>query len=143
MKINDIIGALKTPISFFTGNKVTIALIVIIFALIAAFSVTVIIYTAEIKSLKAELKTEKLQSIFLQDSLEHANSAIDKQNKAIDKLKIEKLEADKKLKQELDNISLKRQSLIKQAEISIMQDNSCYNQLSIINNTQMEFLNGK
>lgn len=143
MVLNYIIGALKTPISFLTGNKVIIALIVIIFALIAAFSVTVIIYTAEIKSLKAELKTEKLQGIFLQDSLEQANSAIDKQNKAIDKLKIEKLEADKKLKQELDNISLKRQSLIKQAEISIMQDNSCYNQLSIINNTQMEFLNGK
>ena len=62
MKINDIIGALKTPISFFTGNKVTIALIVIIFALIATFSVTVIVYTAEIKSLKADLKEEKLQA---------------------------------------------------------------------------------
>lgn len=143
MKINDIIGALKTPISFLTGNKVIIALIVIIFALITAFSVTVIIYTAEIKSLKAELKTEKLQGIFLQDSLEHANSAIDKQNKAIENLKIESVKAEQKLKQELDNISLKRQSLINKAETSIMQDNSCYNQLSIINNTQMEFLNGK
>ena len=99
--------------------------------------------TAEIKSLKAELKEEKLQGIFLQDSLQQANSAIDKQNKAIDKLKIESVKAEQKFKQELDNISLKRQSLIKQAEISIMQDNSCYNQLSIINNTQMEFLNGK
>lgn len=141
MKINDIIGALKTPISFFTGNKVIIALIVIIFALIAAFSVTVIVYKAEIKSLKAELKTEKLQGIFLQDSLYQANSAIDKQNKEIERVKIDYEKARQILEQSLDNITKEKNELILQAEKSLLQDNSCENRLSIINNTQMEYLN--
>lgn len=141
MKLNDIIGALKTPISFLTGNKVIIALIVIIFALIAAFSVTVIVYTAEIKSLKAELKTEKLQGIFLQDSLEQANSAIDKQNKEIERVKIDNNKAREILQQELDNITKEKEELILQAEQSLLQDSSCENKLSIINNTQMEYLN--
>ena len=141
MKLNDIIGALKTPISFLTGNKVIIALIVIIFALIAAFSVTVIVYTAEIKSLKAELKTEKLQGIFLQDSLEQANSAIDKQNKEIERVKIDNNKAREILQQELDNITKEKEDLILQAEQSLLQDSSCENKLSIINNTQMEYLN--
>lgn len=143
MKINDIIGALKTPISFFTGNKVTIALIVIIFALIATFSVTVIVYTAEIKSLKADLKEEKLQGFFLQDSLEQANSAIDKQNKEIERVKIDYEKARQILEQSLDNITKEKNELILQTEKSLLQDNSCENRLSIINNTQMEFLNGK
>lgn len=143
MKINDIIGALKTPISFFTGNKVTIALIVIIFALIATFSVTVIVYTAEIKSLKADLKEEKLQVFFLQDSLEQANSAIDKQNKEIERVKIDYEKARQILEQSLDNITKEKNELILQTEKSLLQDNSCENRLSIINNTQMEFLNGK
>lgn len=141
MKINDIIGALKTPISFLTGNKVIIALIVIIFALIAAFSVTVIVYTAEIKSLKAELKEEKLQGIFLQDSLYQANSAIDKQNKEIERVKIDYEKARQILEQSLDNITKEKNELILQAEKSLLQDNSCENRLSIINNTQMEYLN--
>lgn len=141
MKLNDIIGALKTPISFLTGNKVIIALIVIIFALIAAFSVTVIVYTAEIKSLKAELKTEKLQGIFLQDSLEQANSAIDKQNKEIERVKIDNNKAREILQQELDNITKEKEDIILQAEQSLLQDSSCENKLSIINNTQMEYLN--
>lgn len=143
MNFNSIIGALKTPISFFTGNKVIIALIVIIFALIAAFSVTVIVYTAEIKSLKAELKEEKLQGIFLQDSLEQANSAIDKQNKEIERVKIDYEKARQILEQSLDNITKEKNELILQTEKSLLQDNSCENKLSIINNTQMEFLNGK
>ena len=143
MKINDIIGALKPPISFFTGNKVTIALIVIIFALIATFSVTVIVYTAKIKSLKADLKEEKLQGFFLQDSLEQANSAIDKQNKEIERVKIDYEKARQILEQSLDNITKEKNELILQTEKSLLQDNSCENRLSIINNTQMEFLNGK
>lgn len=141
MNFNSIIGALKTPISFFTGNKVIIALIVIIFALIAAFSVTVIVYTAEIKSLKAELKEEKLQGIFLQDSLYQANSAIDKQNKEIDRVKIDYEKARQILEQSLDNITKEKNELILQTEKSLLQDNSCENKLSIINNTQMEYLN--
>lgn len=141
MNFNSIIGALKTPISFFTGNKVIIALIVIIFALIAAFSVTVIVYTAEIKSLKAELKEEKLQGIFLQDSLEQANSAIDKQNKEIERVKIDYEKARQILEQSLDNITKEKNELILQTEKSLLQDNSCENKLSIINNTQMEYLN--
>ena len=141
MNFNSIIGALKTPISFFTGNKVIIALIVIIFALIAAFSVTVIVYTAEIKSLKADLKEEKLQGIFLQDSLEQANSAIDKQNKEIERVKVDYEKAKQILEQSLDNITKEKEELTLQAEQSLLQDNSCENKLSIINNTQMEYLN--
>lgn len=141
MNFNSIIGALKTPISFFTGNKVIIALIVIIFALITAFSVTVIVYTAEIKSLKAELKEEKLQGIFLQDSLEQANSAIDKQNKEIERVKIDYEKARQILEQSLDNITKEKNELILQTEKSLLQDNSCENKLSIINNTQLEYLN--
>ena len=141
MNFNSIIGALKTPISFFTGNKVTIALIVIIFALIAAFSVTIVVYTAEIKSLKTDLKEEKLQGIFLQDSLQQANSAIDKQNKAIERVKIDYEKARQVLQQELGNITKEKNELILQAEKSLLQDNSCENKLSIINNTQMEYLN--
>lgn len=141
MNFNSIIGALKTPISFFTGNKVIIALIVIIFALIAAFSVTVIVYKAEIKSLKADLKEEKLQGIFLQDSLQQANSAIDKQNKEIERVKIDYEKARQILEQSLDNITKEKNELILQTEKSLLQDNSCENKLSIINNTQMEYLN--
>lgn len=140
MNFNSIIGALKTPISFFTGNKVTIALIVIIFALIAAFSVTVIVYTAEIKSLKAELKEEQIQGILLQDSLQQANSAIDKQNKEIEKVRLDYEKARQILKQSLDNITKEKEELILKAEKSLLQDNSCENKLSIINNTQMEYL---
>lgn len=143
MNFNSIIGVLKTPISFLTGNKVIIALIVVIFALIAAFSVTVIVYTAEIKSLKADLKEEKLQGFFLQDSLEQANSAIDKQNKEIERVKIDYEKARQILEQSLDNITKEKNELILQTEKSLLQDNSCENRLSIINNTQMEFLNGK
>lgn len=141
MKINDIIGALKTPISFFTGNKVIIALIVIIFALIAAFSVTVMVYKAEIKSLKADLKEEKLQGIFLQDSLYQANTAIDKQNKEIERVKIDYEKAKQILKQSLDNITKEKNELILQAEKSLLHDSSCENKLRIINNTQLEYLN--
>lgn len=141
MNFNSIIGALKTPISFFTGNKMIGALIVVIFALIAAFSVTIVVYTAEIKSLKADLKEEKLQGIFLQDSLQQANSAIDKQNKAIEKVKIDYEKARQVLQQELDNITKEKNELIVKAEKSLLQDNSCENKLSIINNTQMEYLN--
>lgn len=141
MNFNSIIGALKTPISFFTGNKIVTALIVIIFALITAFSVTVIVYTAEIKSLKAELKEEKIQGIFLQDSLHQANSAIDKQNKEIEKVKIDNEKARQMLKQKLDNITKEKEELIVKAEKSLLQDNSCENKLSIINNTQVEYLN--
>lgn len=141
MNFNSIIGALKTPISFFTGNKVIIALIVIIFALIAAFSVTVMIYTAEIKLLKAELKEEQIQGILLQDSLQQANNAIDKQNKEIEKVKIDYEKARHVLEQSLDNITKEKNELILKAEQSLLQDNSCENKLSIINNTQMEYLN--
>lgn len=141
MNFNSIIGALKTPISFFTGNKVIIALIAVIFALITAFSVTIVVYTAEIKSLKADLKEEKLQGIFLQDSLQQANSAIDKQNKEIERVKIDYEKARQVLKQSLDNITKEKNELIVKAEKSLLQDNSCENKLSIINNTQMEYLN--
>ena len=141
MNFNSIIGALKTPISFLTGNKMIIALIVIIFALIAAFSVTVIVYKAEIKSLKAELKEEQLQGILLQDSLQQANSAIDKQNKEIERVKIDYEKARQILEQSLDNITKEKNELILQTEKSLLQDNSCENKLSIINNTQAEYLN--
>lgn len=141
MKLNDIIGAFKTPISFFTGNKVTIALIVVILALIVAFSVTVIVYKAEIKSLKADLKQEQLQGILLQDSLQQANSAIDKQNKEIERIRIDNDKAREILQQKLDNITKEKKEIILQAEQSLLQDSSCENKLSIINNTQMEYLN--
>ena len=141
MKLNDIIGALKTPISFLTGNKVTIALIVIILALIVAFSVTVVVYKAEIKSLKSDLKQEQLQGILLQDSLQQANSAIDKQNKEIERIRIDNDKAREILQQKLDNITKEKKETILQAEQSLSQDSSCENKLSIINNTQMEYLN--
>ena len=138
MKLNDIIGAFKTPISFLT---VTIALIVIILALIVAFSVTVVVYKAEIKSLKSELKEEKLQGVLLQDSLQQANSAIDKQNKEIERIRIDNDKAREILQQKLDNITKEKKETILQAEQSLSQDSSCENKLSIINNTQMEYLN--
>ena len=45
------------------------------------------------------------------------------------------------LQQELDNITKEKEELILQAEQSLLQDSSCENKLSIINNTQMEYLN--
>ncbi|WP_242347294.1 hypothetical protein [Mucispirillum schaedleri] len=130
-------------INHLSGGKVTLALFVIIILLVTAFSVTVVIYTAEIKSLKAELKQEQLQVILYKDSLAQANTAIDKQNKEIEKVKIDNDKARDILKQELDNITRDKDRLIKQAVQSLSQDNSCENRLRIINNTQMEFLNGK
>ena len=130
-------------INHLSGGKVTLALFVIIVLLVTAFSITVIVYTAEIKSLKAELKQEQLQIILYKDSLEQANTAIDKQNKEIEKVKIDNDKARDILKQELNNITRDKDRLIKQVEQSLSQDNSCENRLRIINNTQMEFLNGK
>lgn len=143
MNFNSIIGALKTPISFFTGNKVIIALIIIIFALIAAFSVTVIVYTAEIKSLKADLKEEQLQGILLQDSLTSANIAIDKQNKAIKDLQINQEKASLQHKQALQNIQIQKDNMIKYTTKNIQDNNSCENILHIIKQNQEEFLNGR
>lgn len=130
-------------INHLSGGKVTLALFVIIVLLVTAFSITVVVYTAEIKSLKAELKQEQLQIILYKDSLEQANTAIDKQNKEIEKVKIDNDKARDILKQELNNITRDKDRLIKQVEQSLSQDNSCENRLRIINNTQMEFLNGK
>lgn len=130
-------------INHLSGGRVTLALFVIIVLLVTAFSITVVVYTAEIKSLKAELKQEQLQIILYKDSLEQANTAIDKQNKEIEKVKIDNDKARDILKQELNNITRDKDRLIKQVEQSLSQDNSCENRLRIINNTQMEFLNGK
>lgn len=127
--------------SLLTGNKTLIALIVIIVVLIASFAVTVIVYTAEIKSLKAELKEEQLQGILLEDSLSQANIAIDKQNKAVSNLKIDNDKALVELQKKIDNITREKQELLEQAEKSLIIDSSCENKLKIINNTQLEFLN--
>ncbi len=126
-----------------SGGRVTLALFIVIILLVTAFSITVVVYTAEIKSLKAELKQEKLQAVFYKDSLGQANTAIDKQNKEIEKVKIDNDKARDILKQELNNITRDKDRLIKQVEQSLSQDNSCESRLRIINNTQMEFLNGK
>lgn len=126
-----------------SGGRVTLALFIIIILLVTAFSVTVAVYNAEIKSLKSELKQEKLQAVLYKDSLGQANTAIDKQNKEIEKVKIDNDKARDILKQELNNITRDKDRLIKQVEQSLSQDNSCENRLNIINNTQMEFLNGK
>ncbi len=127
----------------FSGGRVTLALFIIIILLVTAFSVTVAVYNAEIKSLKSELKQEKLQAVLYKDSLGQANTAIDKQNKEIEKVKIDNDKARDILKQELNNITRDKDRLIKQVEQSLSQDNSCESRLRIINNTQMEFLNGK
>lgn len=129
--------------SFLSGGRITPALFIVIILLVTAFSVTVIAYKAEIKSLKAELKQEQLQVILYKDSLEQANTAIDKQNKEIEKIRIDNDKARDILKQELYNITRDKEKLIKQAEQSLSQDNSCESRLRVINNTQMEFLNGK
>ncbi len=126
-----------------SGGRVTLALFIIIILLVTAFSVTVAVYNAEIKSLKSELKQEKLQAVLYKDSLGQANTAIDKQNKEIEKVKIDNDKARDILKQELNNITRDKDRLIKQVEQSLSQDNSCESRLRIINNTQMEFLNGK
>lgn len=130
-------------LNILSGGRVTSAFFIIIILLVTAFSVTAAVYNAEIKSLKAELKQEQLQVILYKDSLEQANTAIDKQNKEIEKVKIDNDKARDILKQELDNITRDKDRLIKQAIQSLSQDNSCENRLRIINNTQMEFLNGK
>lgn len=122
-------------------SKITLALIIIILALTGAFAVTVVVYKAEVKSLKSELKEEQLQGILLQDSLQQANSAIDKQNKEIEKVKLDNEKARQILKQQLSNITKEKNELILQAEKSLFQDNSCENKLSIINKIQMEYLN--
>lgn len=127
--------------SFLSGGRITPALFIVIILLVTAFSVTVIAYKAEIKSLKAELKQEQLQVILYKDSLEQANTAIDKQNKEIEKIRIDNDKARDILKQELYNITRDKEKLIKQAEQSLLQDNSCESRLRIINNTQMEYLN--
>ena len=127
--------------SFLSGGRITPALFIVIILLVTAFSVTVIAYKAEIKSLKAELKQEQLQGILLQDSLQQANSAIDKQNKEIERTRIDNDKAKEILQQKLDNITKEKKKIILQAEQSLLQDSSCENKLSIINNTQMEYLN--
>ncbi len=136
-------GGRHYMLNILSGGRVTSALFIIIILLVTAFSVTVAVYNAEIKSLKAELKQEQLQVILYKDSLEQANTAIDKQNKKIEKVKIDNDKANDILKQELDNITRDKDRFIKQAEQSLSQDNSCDSRLRIINNTQMEFLNGK
>ena len=127
--------------TLFTGNKITLALIVIILALTVSFTVTVIVYKAEIKSLKADLKQEQLQGILLQDSLQQANTAIDKQNKEIERVRADNDKAREILQQELYNITKEKEELTLQAEQSLLQDSSCENKLRIINNTQLEYLN--
>ena len=127
--------------SFLSGGRIIPALFIVIILLVTAFSVTVIAYKAEIKSLKAELKQEQLQGILLQDSLQQANSAIDKQNKEIERTRIDNDKAKEILQQKLDNITKEKKKIILQAEQSLLQDSSCENKLSIINNTQMEYLN--
>ena len=130
-------------LNILSGGRVTLALFIIIILLVTAFSVTVAVYKAEIKTLKSELKQEQLQVILYKDSLEQANTAIDKQNKEIEKVKIDNDKAVQVLKQELNNISLQKNLLLKKAEQSIAKDGSCENSLNILNNTQMEFLYGK
>lgn len=130
-------------LNILSGGRVTLALFIIIILLVTAFSVTVAVYKAEIKTLKSELKQEQLQVILYKDSLGQANTAIDKQNKEIEKVKIDNDKARDILKQELNNITRDKDRLIKQVEQSLSQDNSCESRLRIINNTQMEFLNGK
>lgn len=127
--------------SFLSGGRIVPALFIVIILLVTAFSVTVVVYKAEIKSLKADLKQEQLQGILLQDSLQQANSAIDKQNKEIEKIRIDNDKAKEILQQKLDNITKEKKKNILQAEQSLLQDSSCENKLSIINNTQMEYLN--
>ncbi len=136
-------GGRHYMLNILSGGRVTSALFIIIILLVTAFSVTVAVYKAEIKTLKSELKQEQLQVILYKDSLEQANTAIDKQNKEIEKVKIDNDKAVQVLKQELNNISLQKNLLLKKAEQSIAKDGSCENRLNIINNTQMEFLNGK
>lgn len=127
--------------SFLSGGRIEPALFIVIILLVTAFSVTVIAYKAEIKSLKADLKQEQLHGILLQDSLQQANSAIDKQNKEIEKIRIDNDKAKEILQQKLDNITKEKKKIILQAEQSLLQDSSCENKLSIISNTQMEYLN--
>ena len=127
--------------SFLSGGRIVPALFIVIILLVTAFSVTVVVYKAEIKSLKADLKQEQLQGILLQDSLQQANSAIDKQNKEIEKIRIDNDKAKEILQQKLDNITKEKKKIILQAEQSLLQDSSCENKLSIISNTQMEYLN--
>lgn len=128
-------------LNLISTGKVTLALIVIILLLSGAFATTVVIYKSKVKSLEIDLKEEQLQGVLLQDSLQQANNAIDKQNKEIEKVRLDNEKANQILKQQLDNITKEKNELILQADKSLLQDNSCENKLTIINNTQMEYLN--
>lgn len=128
-------------LNLISTGKVTLALIVIILLLSGAFATTVVIYKSKVKSLEIDLKEEQLQGVLLQDSLTSANNAIDEQNKEIEKVRLDYEKARQILQQELDNITKEKNELIVKAEKSLLQDNSCENKLSIINNTQVEYLN--
>lgn len=123
-----------------SGGKVTLALFVIIILLVTAFSVTVVIYKAEIKTIETELKQEQLQGIMLQDSLHQANISIDKQNKAIEKIRLDKERVEAQLETELKNIANKKQEHIKQAEYILLNDDSCKSRLDFIDSIQREYL---
>ena len=126
-----------------TGGKVTLALSIIIFLLITTFSLTVAYYTAEIKTLKADIKEKELQSILYKDSLAQANKAIEKQNKAYEQMKLETSALQAMLEQESNETERLRQAQIDRAELSLSLNNSCETKLAIIKRTQEGYLNGK